>query len=153
MAGAGGNVVSLAYTWLHPDEGPQDGALVLGRANDGDAVIALWADTWHQSTARLFPDAEAAAGSVPLEYEYAPSWTWQVELIVAPGSLQIVMRNSVPEGEPSVPVGAYDAMVMGIRPRLSDRSEARSTHSLGWSRAARAHRQDRATRGMSELRR
>ena len=48
--GAGGNLVSLAYTWLHPDDGAQDGLLVLGPAPE-DSAVALWGDSWHQTPA------------------------------------------------------------------------------------------------------
>ena len=49
--GAGGNLAVLAYTWTHPDDGAQDGVLVLGPDESPGGVVALWADSWHQQPA------------------------------------------------------------------------------------------------------
>ena len=42
-------------------------------------------------------------------YEYAPGWTWEIEVAVVDGSLSLVMRNGVPEGDDG-PAARYDAM-------------------------------------------
>src|SRR5512145_1460216 len=49
--GAGGNLAVLAYTWRHPDDGAQDGLLVLGPDEAPGGVVALWGDSWHQKPA------------------------------------------------------------------------------------------------------
>src|SRR6266536_4206765 len=45
---AGASLVAIAYAWSHPDDGAQDGLLVVG-ADDSGAATAFWGDSWHQS--------------------------------------------------------------------------------------------------------
>ena len=37
-----GNLISIAYTWSHADDGAQDGLLVLGRSSEPAGVVAFW---------------------------------------------------------------------------------------------------------------
>ncbi len=39
---AGGSLLSLVYTWAHPEDGDSDHLLVTGPAGDG-GLVALWA--------------------------------------------------------------------------------------------------------------
>ena len=98
--GAGGNLLSLAYTWLHPDDGAQDGLLVLGPGPDGSAV-ALWGDSWHQE-----PEAQVLTGSVAgrvwtVGYEYVPGqWRWRVVVDASSDEeLVVVMENVALAGD------------------------------------------------------
>ena len=49
--GAGGNIAMLAYTWRHPDDGAQDGLLVLGPDEAPGGVGVGW--SWIRSTLTL----------------------------------------------------------------------------------------------------
>ena len=95
--GAGGNVLVLAYTWTHPDDGPQDGLLALGPDEPPDGVLGLWADTWHQK-----PSAKQLAGttghdSLTVGAAYAEGWEWRITLTAdGPDTLRWRMDNVVP---------------------------------------------------------
>lgn len=115
-ARAGGHLVSVAYSWAHPDDGPQEGYLVVGSAGDDGAVTALWADSWHQH-----PDAAVLAGSVDgavlrVGYEYAPGWRWEIVLDPTdPDSLLLRMDNVVPADAAAGQVAStYSAMRMDL---------------------------------------
>jgi hypothetical protein len=113
---AGGNLAALAYTWLHPADGPQDGLLVLGPAADPPGVTALWGDSWHQSPEARVCTGTGGVGVIKVGYEYAPGWRWEITVDpTEPGSLRLQMVNVVPEdpaaGRAAV---AYPAMVMTL---------------------------------------
>ena len=110
--GAGGNLLSLAYTWLHPDDGAQDGLLVLGPGAEGTAV-ALWGDSWHQT-----PEAQVLTGTVDsgvwtVGYEYVPGqWSWRVTVDASAASeLLVVMENVALDGDEP----AYAAMDLRVQ--------------------------------------
>jgi hypothetical protein len=106
--GAGGNLAVLAYTWTHPDDGPQDGVLVLGPADDtyesdaspgptGGGVLALWGDSWHQQPAARTLHGTAGGGSLTVGYSYAEGWWWRIVLTAEePDVLRWRMDNEVP---------------------------------------------------------
>lgn len=105
---AAGRASLLTYTWWHPDDGEQTGTLVLGRPAEDGAVTASWVDSWHQPDVVLLTGTgEAAAWSVG--YDYAPGWRWEVAVTVDAASVDMVMRNVVPEGQDG-PAGSYDVM-------------------------------------------
>jgi hypothetical protein len=56
----------------------------------------------------LLTGTGSAAGAT-VGYEYAPGWTWEIEVGVVDGDLTLVMRNGVPAGEGS-PAARYDVM-------------------------------------------
>lgn len=114
---AGGNLVTVTYTWSHPDDGAQDGLLVMGAGGDPGAIIALWGDSWHQSPEPRVCPGIAEGGVLTVGYEYAPGWHW--EITVDPtdaAALRVRMDNVVPDdaGEGTA-AGAYPAMVMDLR--------------------------------------
>ena len=116
---AGGHLVTVGYTWRHPDDGEQQGLLVLGHGDDarGPAdAAAFWADSWHQQAARAF-DGSADGETLTFEYDYGGGWRWRIELAVAGRGLALRMLNVIPEsteaGAP--PAGAYEAMVMDLQ--------------------------------------
>jgi hypothetical protein len=53
--------------------------------------------------------ASARGRAVRLDYEYAPGWRWTVEVRVAGASVEMVMRNHVPEQD-DTPAVTYDVM-------------------------------------------
>lgn len=116
---AGGHLVTLGYTWRHPDDGEQQGLLVLGHGDDGDdedapaSAVAFWADSWHQQAARAL-DGSADGETLAFEYDYGSGWLWRVEVSTSGQGLALRMLNVVPESAaPSV--GAYEAMVMDLQ--------------------------------------
>jgi hypothetical protein len=64
---AGGHLTLIAYAWQHPDDGPQDGLLLIGSTGEGDALTATWGDSWHQQRhtgkARRAVSSDEPAGS------------------------------------------------------------------------------------------
>src|SRR5262249_39243072 len=52
LAAAGYDLV-VTYTWVHPDDGPQEGVLLVGSPDDDGGVTAAWGDSWHQKPAIL----------------------------------------------------------------------------------------------------
>jgi hypothetical protein len=105
---AGGRALLLSYTWQHPEDGEQSGTLLLGLPADDGAVSAAWVDSWHQADVIALAGRATPGGAV-VGYEYAPGWSWEVELQVGRAGLGLVMRNVVPEGEDG-PSGPYDVM-------------------------------------------
>jgi hypothetical protein len=95
--GAGGNVAVLAYTWTHPDDGVQDGVLVLGPDEEPDGVLAMWGDSWHQKPAAKQLRGATNADTLTVGYAYAEGWEWRITLTVdRPDLLRWRMDNVVP---------------------------------------------------------
>lgn len=95
--GAGGNVAALAYTWTHPDDGAQDGLLVLGPDESPGGVVALWGDSWHQQPAAKQLRGAAGQDTVTVGYAYAEGWEWRITLTTErPDMLRWRMDNVVP---------------------------------------------------------
>jgi len=106
---ARGRAVRLAYTWTHPDDGEQAGTLLLGRPGEDGSVSAAWVDSWHQQDVTLL-SGTGAGSTATVGYEYAPGWHWEVELRFGAGSVDLVMRNVVPETD-EAPAATYDVML------------------------------------------
>jgi len=114
---AGGHLISLAYTWEHPDDGPQDGLLVVGSGREDPAVVALWGDSWHQQPAPMSMTGTVEGGSIELEGEYGGGWRWRIMVEAArPDALRMQMDNVVPADDASAELrsGPYPAMVMNL---------------------------------------
>ena len=122
---AGGHLAVVAYTWQHPDDGPQDGVILIGPAGEGDAVVATWGDSWHQKPAPTsLSGSRTADGSIGLECSYGDGWAWRVAFGAGDaGELRLRMDNVVPASRATADVaaGPYPVMVMQAR-----RSAARS---------------------------
>jgi hypothetical protein len=119
---AGGHLTLVAYTWEHPDDGPQDGVLLLGSAGEGDGVTATWGDSWHQKPAPMpLSGTRSAAGSIDLEGSYGDGWTWRVLLEFGKtgdaDELRMRMDNVIPASHASadLPAGPYPAMLLQAR--------------------------------------
>jgi hypothetical protein len=116
---AGGHLVTVGYTWRHPDDGEQQGLLAVGHAEDGAGgpdAVAFWADSWHQQGARAL-EGSADRERLTFEYDYGGGWRWRVEVAATGPSLTLRMLNVVPESDEAgaPPAGAYEAMVMDLR--------------------------------------
>ena len=115
---AGGHLLSFAYQWEHPDDGPQDGLLVVGvSGDDAGTLIALWGDSWHQQPeARPMP-GELVSGAMHLAAEYAEGWEWRIILESEGPALRMRMENVVPAGGTtgSAPSEPYVVMLMELR--------------------------------------
>jgi len=128
---AGGSVLTaLAYTWAHPDDGPQEGLLALGDGADGAdgadtadgaagpvSVAGLWGDTWHQTPTPTTVEGEVAAGVLTAGYEYvAGAWAWRIVLDLSrPGELGLRMDNVGLSGA-GADATTYWAMAATLRP-------------------------------------
>jgi hypothetical protein len=116
---AGDHLTLVSYTWRHPDDGPQDGLILIAPAGEGDAVAATWGDSWHQKPETMaLSGSRAADGSIALEGDYAGDWAWRILLEAGEaGELRIRMDNVIPAGHASadLPAGPYPAMVLQAR--------------------------------------
>jgi hypothetical protein len=99
--------LALAYSWSHPEDGPQTGTLLLGVPVEDGVVSAAWVDSWHQRDVVLLTGSSDPA-TVTVGYEYAPGWSWEIE-VGGGDTTTLVMRNAVPERESS-PAVTYDVM-------------------------------------------
>ncbi|GAB3459620.1 hypothetical protein AB1207_08510 [Kineococcus endophyticus] len=93
-----GAMTTVAYTWEHPDDGPQAGLLALGPADgtpDAGPVVALWGDSWHQAPeARVLTGRVHEDGTVVVAYDYAEGrWRWEVALASDADALALRMDN------------------------------------------------------------
>lgn len=105
---ANGRAALVSYTWTHAEDGEQRGTLMLGVAAEDGAVTAGWVDSWHQPDVVQLTGTETTTGAV-VGYEYAPGWTWEIEVTVETGGLSLVMRNGMPERDDS-PAVRYDVL-------------------------------------------
>jgi hypothetical protein len=95
--GAGGNLVVVAYTWSHPEDGPQDGLLVLGPDEQPGDLVALWGDSWHQQPAAKRLRGTTDDRSLTVAYSYSEGWAWRITLTAGePDVLRWRMDNVVP---------------------------------------------------------
>ena len=110
---AGGHLALIAYTWRHPDDGPQDGLLLVGRAGDGGAVAGTWGDSLHQQPEPMSLTGRSA-DALDLEGTYGGDWRWRIRVEAGEGGLTMTMDNVVPAGEAAadVPPGPYPGMVV-----------------------------------------
>ena len=116
---AAGNLTIIAYTWSHPDDGAQDGLLVVGPSGEAPGAVAFWADSWHQQPDPVVMPGEVQGRLLTVSYAYGGDWRWQVTVDGTDlDALTIRMDNIVPEsavGEEGA-AGAYSAMVTELRP-------------------------------------
>jgi len=116
---AGGHLTSVAYTWQHPADGPQEGLLVIGSAGEDGALTALWGDSWHQQPTAMSLSGRADP-AVALEAAYGGDWRWRISLDI-PGADELTLRmdNVIPASQATdeVAAGPYPAMLMTLRRR------------------------------------
>ena len=115
-AAAGGYLTSVAYSWEHPDDGVQDGLLVIGPAEEGGSLVAMWGDSWHQKpTPMMLSGSRGIEATLELEGDYGGGWRWRVMLDASDAeSLRMQMDNVIPaeRATADIPDGPYPVMVM-----------------------------------------
>ena len=113
---AGGHLASIAYWWEHPDDGPQDGLVVIGSAEDGESLVAMWGDSWHQKPApMMLSGSHDTDATLELEGEYGGGWGWRVRLDASDAdSFRMQMDNVIPAEQATAEIlpGPYPVMVM-----------------------------------------
>src|SRR5688572_13984195 len=78
---AGGHLTLFAYSWKHPDDGPQDGLLVIGSVGEDDSLTAVWGDSWHQKPAPMsLPGTSVADETYEFQADYGGGWGWRIVL-------------------------------------------------------------------------
>ena len=114
---AGGHDLVLTYTWAHPEDGPQEGVLLVGSPEqDQDAVTVAWGDSWHQRPAILVLSGVSADDRLEVAAEYGGGWRWIISL-EGEDPLRLTMHNVVPEeyATDEVEAGPYPVMVAELR--------------------------------------
>jgi hypothetical protein len=117
VQGAGGQRWLVTYTWEHPEDGPQDGVLLVGSAAEGERdVSAVFGDSWHQHPGLMRFAGTASGGRVDLAGEYGGGWGWQIALDVGE-TLTMTMSNVIPEeyATPEAAAGPYPVMVAELQ--------------------------------------
>ena len=112
---AGGSLLTLAYTWSHPEDGAADGLVVTGPTEDG--FVALWADSWHQQPAPMsMTGAIDDAGELLVAGSYAGEWGWRIALALDGEGLTLRMDNVVPASIAAAgDAGPYPVMICELR--------------------------------------
>jgi hypothetical protein len=116
---AGGYLTSVVYRWEQPDDGPQDGLLVIGSGSEAGSLVAMWGDSWHQKPGPMFlSGTEASAATLELEGEWGGGWRWRIILDATDNvSLRLQMDNVIPASHATAekPSGPYPTMVLNAR--------------------------------------
>lgn len=115
---AAGSLITFAYTWSHPDDGAQDGLLVVGRNGEPPGAAAFWGDSWHQQPEPQVLLGGLESGVLIVSYAYGGDWRWQITVDATdPEVLTMRMDNIVPQSAATeeVAAGAYAAMVTELR--------------------------------------
>ena len=116
---AGGHLTLVAYSWEHPDDGPQDGLLVIGSAGEDGSLTATWGDSWHQKPApRSLPGGPGPGATSEFEGDYGGGWRWRIVFDAADAeNLRMRMDNviSADQATAEVSAGPYPVMVMDVR--------------------------------------
>jgi hypothetical protein len=117
---AAGNLTAIAYTWSHPEDGAQDGLLVIGPDGEPEGAVAFWGDSWHQTPQPTLLAGGFSDGLLAVSYEYGGEWRWQISVETSnPDSLRLRMENIVPKSAETEAgaAGAYTAMLSELRRR------------------------------------
>jgi len=110
---AGGALAALTYGWSHPQDGPQEGLLVVWPGADPGQVAGLWADSWHQRNQPMaLRGTSEPEGTLTLVGSYAEEWGWAILVNGREGGLEVRMDNVVPAsyGSEEGPAGPYPVM-------------------------------------------
>ena len=113
-----GTLTTIAYTWSHPDDGVQEGLLVVGPNGEPPGAVAFWGDSWHQHPEPKVLLGGLEDGLLIVSYAYGGDWRWQIIVDATdPEVLALRMDNIVPESAAAdgVVAGPYPAMVTDLR--------------------------------------
>ncbi|MGA5298446.1 hypothetical protein ACPCHT_00880 [Nucisporomicrobium flavum] len=116
---AGGHLTLVAYTWVHPADGPQDGLIVVASAGEGGSLVAVWGDSWHQKPATMsLPGGPAGDATFEFTGDYGGGWGWRIRLDGTDAdNLRVGMDNIIPAEYATAEkaAGPYPVMVMDVR--------------------------------------
>lgn len=115
---AGGHLTSVAYWWEHPDDGRQDGLLLIGRTSSDGSLVAMWGDSWHQKPAPMMLSgterpSDGSGASLELEGDYGGGWRWRISIDTRDAAnLRMQMDNVIPaeQATADIPPGPYPVM-------------------------------------------
>lgn len=110
-AAAGADLV-LRYTWVHAEDGPQDGVLLVGSPDEG-RLTAAWGDSWHQQPRLLSFAGTATADGFDLTADYGGGWLWTISATAVDEHLALTMHNVIPaeHATAEAAAGPYPVMV------------------------------------------
>lgn len=97
MLHTGGKSWTLEYDWVHPADGTQSGILLIGSAGDDGQVTVAWTDSWHQQPTLGVLLGRFVDGTIEVEMDYAPGWSWRIALRPGDDELSMVMHNVMPD--------------------------------------------------------
>jgi hypothetical protein len=112
VAAAGYDLV-VRYTWVHPDDGPQEGVMLVGSPDDGGRVTVAWGDSWHQKPPIRVMDGTLADGVVEVSADYGGGWRWTISVDGGrDDQLPLTMHNVIPDelATEEEPAGPYPVM-------------------------------------------
>jgi hypothetical protein len=116
---ANGHLTSVAYSWEHPDDGPQDGLIVIFSAGEDASLVAMWGDSWHQKPVPMsLSGGPGAGGTFEFKGDYGDGWGWRIVLDDTDTEiLRMRMDNLIPthQATAETPAGPYPVMVMDVR--------------------------------------
>jgi hypothetical protein len=116
---AGGHLTAVAYSWQHPDDGPQDGLVVVGPAGEDGSLVAMWGDSWHQKPVPMSMSGRQESGTtVELDGDYGGGWGWRIVFETTDAEmLRMRMDNVIPaeHATTEISAGPYPVMVMELR--------------------------------------
>jgi hypothetical protein len=113
---AGGHAVVVTYTWVHPQDGPQEGTLLVGSPDDEGQATAAWGDSWHQQPSIRTFSGTLTGGRLEVTADYGGGWRWTIA-IDGEDPLTMTMFNVVPDEYATAenPAGPYPAMITELR--------------------------------------
>ena len=115
---AGGYDLVVRYTWVHPDDGPQEGVMLVGSPDDDGRVTVAWGDSWHQKPPIRVMDGTLVDGVVDVSADYGGGWRWTISVAGrGEDQLALTMHNVIP-GELATddePAGPYPVMVAAFQ--------------------------------------
>jgi hypothetical protein len=115
-AAAGGHDVVVTYTWAHPQDGPQEGVMLIGSPDEHGQVTAAWGDSWHQKPSILTLSGAQTAEPLEVTADYGGGWKWTIA-VEGDDPLLMTMYNVVPAdfGTDEHPAGPYPVMLTELR--------------------------------------
>lgn len=116
---AGGHLTSVAYSWAHPEDGPQDGLIVIAAGDQEGSLVAIWGDSWHQQpTPMSLTGGPGTDATFELTGEYGGGWAWRIVFDAADAeNLRMRMDNVIPADRATAgkSAGPYPVMVTDVR--------------------------------------
>lgn len=119
---AAGWAACLTYRWRHPEDGDQEGVLLIASPEDDGTVQATLVDSWHQKPEPMHLSGAREGARTSLHATYGETWGWNVLVDLTTDSVRLVMQNVVSEEAQAtaaegdeVEAGAYDVMDLRLR--------------------------------------